>query len=198
MSQLLPMALFALTMSISPGPVNVLTLSTGLNHGPRRALPFVSGATVGFTLLLLLIGLGLAATADQMGPLFDVLALVGGALIMWFGYKLFRASGQLATEDAPVPSFLQGALLQWLNPKAWGACIAAVALFQLQASEARLYLFVAIYFVICFVGVGSWAVLGGRIRRWLNTAERQRWFTRALGAILILLAAGMSLQAVLG
>ena len=57
MSLILAMFMFALTMSISPGPVNMVIISSGANHGFRKTLPFISGATTGFTLLLILVGL---------------------------------------------------------------------------------------------------------------------------------------------
>jgi len=188
MNQAYAMALFALTMSISPGPVNLITLSTGLNHGVRKAVGFVSGATIAFTLLLLFIGLGLQAVADQMGILLDVLTVLGAALIIYFGYKLATSDGQLDITDHPVPGFWQGAALQWFNPKAWGACIAAVSIFNLENSKPDLYFFVALYCFICFFGIGSWAVFGSRIDKWLNTVRRRVAFNAVLGIILIALA----------
>ena len=56
----LSMSSFALAASISPGPVNIVALTTGLRHGFRASMGHVTGATVGFTALLLLSGLGLA------------------------------------------------------------------------------------------------------------------------------------------
>ncbi|EXV31205.1 putative membrane protein [Acinetobacter baumannii 24975_5] len=47
------MFLFSFAMSITPGPVNTVILSTSLNHGLKRSLPYISGATIGFTLLLI-------------------------------------------------------------------------------------------------------------------------------------------------
>lgn len=52
------MFFFSLAMSISPGPVNMVIVSSGINYGIKRTMPYVSGATIGFTLLLLFIGLG--------------------------------------------------------------------------------------------------------------------------------------------
>jgi threonine/homoserine/homoserine lactone efflux protein len=188
MPPILAMCAFALTLSISPGPVNVLTLSTGLNHGVRRALPFVSGATISFTLLLLAIGLGLGAVAESLGRAFDLLAIAGAGLIAWFGFKLATATGSLSTEAAPVPGFWHGVMLQVLNPKAWGACIAAVAIFELQETPAHLAIFVCLYGVICFLGIGSWAFFGQQVKRFLITSNRLRVFNAALGVTLILLA----------
>ena len=65
MSLFLSMAAFALASSISPGPVNIVALSSGAQFGLRVAMRHVSGATIGFTLLLLLIGLGLSEVLRQ-------------------------------------------------------------------------------------------------------------------------------------
>jgi len=198
MNLTISMALFALTMSISPGPVNIITLSTGLNHGIRKAVRFVSGATVGFTFLLLLIGLGLQALADQLGVLLDILTVLGAALIIYFGVKLATSDGQLETTNSPVPGFWQGAALQWLNPKAWGACLAAVSIFNLQHSRPDLYFFVGLYCVICFIGIGSWAVFGSQINKWLDTVRKRKIFNFSLGGLLIVLAGMLLFQNFLG
>lgn len=188
MPPVIAMCAFALTLSISPGPVNVLTLSTGLNHGVRRAIPFVTGATVSFTMLLLAIGLGLGALAESLGRAFDLLAVLGAGLIAWFGFKLATATGSLSTEAAPIPTFWHGVMLQVLNPKAWGACIAAVAIFELQDAPAHLAIFVCLYGVICFLGIGSWAFFGQQVKRFLTSTMRLRVFNIALGLTLIALA----------
>ena len=99
---------FALTLSVAPGPVNLITLSTGLNHGARSALGFVFGATAGFTLLLALIGLGAQAVANQAQAVFDVLAVLGAGLILYFGVGLLRSDGAQDAAAAPVPSAWQG------------------------------------------------------------------------------------------
>jgi threonine/homoserine/homoserine lactone efflux protein len=61
----LSMAAFSLAASISPGPVNIVSLSCGAQHGFTASMRHVSGATFGFTALLLFIGMGLyAANGD--------------------------------------------------------------------------------------------------------------------------------------
>lgn len=188
MEQSLTMALFALTMSISPGPVNLVTLSAGLNHGVRSAMGFVSGATIGFTLLLFLIGIGLSAITERFGWVIDTLTFLGAGLIVYFGYKLLTSSGGIERGEHPKPNFWQGAALQWLNPKAWGACIAAAGLFELDQSRPTLYFFVCLYCFICFFGIGSWALFGSQVERFLSTPKRHQLFNQALGSVLIILA----------
>ncbi len=188
MSIILAMSLFSLSMSISPGPVNFITLSTGANHGFRSAVPFVSGATIGFTLLLLLIGMGLGQLAADYAALLDLLGYGGSALICYMGYKIATSDPSLDIRKETAPSFLQGFLLQWLNPKAWAACLAGVSAFDLAGAHARLALFVGLYFVICYIGVGSWAVVGDRIHLIFRGPRRLKLFNVCMGAGLILVA----------
>jgi threonine/homoserine/homoserine lactone efflux protein len=59
MGSVLSMSAFALASSITPGPVNIVALSAGAQYGLGAGMRHVTGATFGFTLLLMLTGLGL-------------------------------------------------------------------------------------------------------------------------------------------
>lgn len=194
MSSILAMCLFSLSMSISPGPVNLITLSTGANHGLRRALPFVSGATIGFTLLLLLVGLGLGGLAADYGLFLDSLGYGGAALICYMGFKIATSDPKIEIARAEVPGFVQGFLLQWLNPKAWAASIAGVSAFDLAGAHARLGLFVLLYFAICYLGIGCWAVVGDRIHLIFRTPRSLKAFNLVMGGGLVLVALYLLLQ----
>jgi len=134
MSVIFAMCLFSLSMSISPGPVNLITLSTGANHGFKNAMPFVSGATIGFTLLLLMVGLGIGGLASQNQVLLDLLGYGGAAFIYYMGYKIVLSKPEIQIQSKTRPVFYQGFLLQWLNPKAWIACISGISAFNLADS----------------------------------------------------------------
>ncbi len=194
MEDIFLMALFALTLSISPGPVNIIALSSGLNYGIAQSVRFVGGATAGFNVLLLIIGLGLQSVAETGSILFDGLALAGSSLILYFGYKLVTSDGTLGKAQSECPSFWQGFALQWFNPKAWGACVAAISLFNLEQSNSDLYYFVGQYCILCFIGVGSWAVFGNQMERWLDTNRKRKLFNTGLGVILIILACFLLIQ----
>lgn len=193
----LPMALFAASLSLAPGPVNLIILSTALNHGVSAPLRFITGATVGFTALLILTGLGLSATQALPDGAVDVISCLGALVILYFGYGLLRAEGSLDTRQIPVPGFWQGAALQWMNPKAWIACLSGVALFNLQGKTLELMQFSALYFIVCFCGIGAWAVLGHNLTRLLNTARRRRMLNIGLGLCLMVLALSLSAPALL-
>lgn len=98
MDNFLAMSGFALAASISPGPVNLVTLSSSIQHGLGVSMRHVTGATVGFTLLLLLIGLGIHELLTYLPNLISVLKWLGVAFLLYMAFKLAIDDGQLGTQ----------------------------------------------------------------------------------------------------
>ncbi|WP_420546789.1 LysE family translocator [Curvivirga sp.] len=184
MSVILAMGGFAAAMSASPGPVNILALTSGLNHGMGRTIPFVTGATIGFTLLLALIGLGFSSIVEGHLIALKFLKYLGSVYILTIAYKLIRASGNIDIEVSSKPSFVKGFALQWLNPKAWVACLAGISAFTTVGDFGSLLLFCSIYFVICFIAIFGWAALGHISEILVNNTRRMRFFNCCMGGLL--------------
>lgn len=184
-SILLTMSAFALSMSISPGPVNMVIVASGAHHGVWRTLPFVSGATLGFTALLLFIGFWFGRVMEHYPVFFKYLGVAGCLFIGYVGYKIALAAPDLSIEHKETPRFIQGVLLQWLNPKAWIACASGIALFAHDHKPASLLVFAMLYCVICYGSLTVWAVLGDKASRLLNSPSRIRAFNTTMGALLM-------------
>lgn len=103
---------------------------------------------------------------------------------------------RLATDDGRLPtgtgdrkgSLLVGASMQWLNPKAWLAAVAGVGAFASGGDAAGLWTFAAIYFVVCFASMASWAAAGALMRQALQTPARMRALNTALALFLVVSA----------
>ena len=185
MTALLSMAAFALASSISPGPVNAVALSAGAQHGLAASMRHVSGATVGFTVLLLLIGLGLQELLAHFPNLIDVVKWAGVGFLLYMAYKLAVDNGQLgADKPARGPSFVYGAAMQWLNPKAWLASLAGMGAYAATGDGTLVWQFTALYFVICYVSIASWAYAGTFLRKYLQEPKRVRLFNRVMATLL--------------
>lgn len=186
MSLLLSMATFALASSITPGPVNIVALSAGAQFGLRPALRHVSGATLGFTLLLLAIGLGLDQLLARWPWLTESIRLAGVAFLLYMAWRLMRDEGRLDTNGAAVqPTLLQGAAMQWLNPKAWLASVAGMGLFAAGDDAMAVWRFAAIYFVICYASLACWAYAGTFLRHHLSEPRRVRAFNWLMALLLV-------------
>jgi len=187
-SVFISMFIFALIGAISPGPVNIIATGTGANFGFMRALPHVLGATIAYTLIVFLVGIGLNEVLETYPQITVILQYLGGAFLLYMSYKIAMAkplSTDAVAEKKP-PSLLEGALSQGLNPKAWLVSMSGVSLFVVANTPPALYLliFCLISFVVCFIGVGSWAIIGHLIRKLLANERHQMVFNIVMGLLL--------------
>jgi len=190
MTLLLAMFSFSLAMSITPGPVpvNMIILSSGINYGVKKTIPYVSGATVGFTLLLLFIGFGFSQFINAYPFFLTYLAIVGSLYIIYIGYKIASSKPELEISKKDVPKFYEGFLLQWINPKAWIACVSGASIFSSTESNNSFLTFTIIYFIVCYISLGIWAMLGDKVSYLLKNHFHIRVFNFIMGLILMITA----------
>ncbi len=182
------MFIFALIGAISPGPVNIIATGAGANFGFRRALPHVIGATLAYTLIVFLVGIGLNKVLEAYPQITQVLQYLGGGFLLYMSYKIATSkplNAELTSTQRP-PSLLEGALSQGLNPKAWLVSMSGVSLFVTANTPASFYLlvFCLISFTVCLLGVGTWAAIGHVIRNYLSNARQQVTFNIVMGLLL--------------
>lgn len=185
MNLMISMAAFALAASISPGPVNVVALSCGAQFGLAASLRHVTGATVGFVLLLMFTGFGLHEVLLRYPMLTDIIRWAGMAFLIYLAWKLAMDDGQLQV-DKPTrrPSLLRGAAMQWLNPKAWLAAVAGMGAFVADGEARLIGLFALIYLIVCYLSVACWAYAGAFLGPYLRSSRRIRVFNRSMATLL--------------
>lgn len=182
---LFTMISFSLAMSITPGPVNMMIITSGINNGFSKTFSFISGATIGFTLLLILIALGLKSFLDEYPLFLEYLGYLGSLFIIYMGYKIATSKPNLESENSIKElKFYEGFLLQWLNPKAWAACISGVAMYSFN--QSFLFIFIIIYFIVCYLSLSFWGLFGQKATMFLNTNKKIKNFNLFMGSILII------------
>lgn len=186
MSIALSMTAFALAASISPGPVNVVCLSSGTRYGLGAGLVFATGASVGFVMLFLGVGFGLNSLLERVPLLGDVIRWGGIAFLLYLSYRLATASGEIenATELKP-PGFVTGAVMQWLNPKAWLAAASGIGAYTAGAQIELVLLFALIYAPVCWLSLGFWVYAGAFLKRYVQRPAVLRGVNLVLAALLV-------------
>ncbi len=182
-----PLVLFAFATSITPGPNNIMLASSGLTFGFRRTAPHILGVVVGFTLLLVLAGLGLGSVFQRFPWLYALLKYVGTAYLLYLAWKVATAGPVDRGELRGRPfTFMQAALFQWVNPKAWVMVIGVIAAYTPQHNY---YFNLAIAaLACCLVGLpcaSVWAVFGASLQTLLRAPMAVRLFNLSMGLLLL-------------
>ena len=185
---LLALTLFAFVSSITPGPNNLMLMASGANFGFRRTLPHLLGVGIGFTLMIVLVGVGLVQVFDLYPISHQILKVVSVIYLLWLAWKIANAAppeGDVQSEGTPI-TFIQAALFQWVNPKAWTMALTAISAYTPDQTLYYVSLVALVFGIVNLPSVSVWTVLGEQMARFLTSAARLRAFNWAMAGLLIL------------
>ncbi len=186
---LIAAALFLIVSSITPGPNNTMLMASGVNFGVRRSLPHLLGVQIGFTVMLLCVGLGLHAVLEQFPAVYTLMRWGGAAYLLWLAWKLASAQPTTADPDAPAPQplgFWGAAAFQWVNPKAWVMIVTAMSAYlPPDASGAQVLLLALMSLVLGSPCSAVWLGFGQAMRSLLQNPTSLRIFNITMALALV-------------
>ena len=168
---------FAFVATVTPGPNNLMLMTSGANFGFRRTLPHMLGIVGGVSIMALLVGAGLMALFDAVPAL---------NLVLWLAFKIGTAAPveERDADNHPM-TVLQAATFQWVNPKAWAMCLSAITLYAPDRSLLSVAIVSGAFAVVCFPAISVWAWLGTFVRQWLSNEAKLRVFNITMAALLV-------------
>ncbi len=189
----------ATAMSFTPGPNTALSTALAANGGLRRALRLCLAVPTGWTLLMLVCGLGLGAVVMAVPALRGAVQIAGVSYMLWLAWRLAQTHRLAQADDARLNvGFWQGVALQFVNIKAWMLALALTGGWvTTQAGQPapnpgeRLVIVIAVMAVYAFSSNFTYAMVGSLLRRWLAEGQRLLWFNRTMAAILVATAVWM-------
>jgi threonine/homoserine/homoserine lactone efflux protein len=189
LSFLLAVLPFAIVTSITPGPNNIMVTASAANFGYRRTVPHMLGVSFGFPVMLILLGVGTGQVFAAYPLLHQVLKFAGAAYLLYLAWRLARASRGEGGGGAAKPlNFLQAALFQWINGKAWFIAAGAITAYTTVGGDmlAEISLIAAVFVAVCYPALTIWALFGLAIGRLLKSDRALAAFNWTMAALLVL------------
>lgn len=190
-AMLISIATFTLSTCITPGPNNIMLLSSGLTFGYKRTMPHMAGIVIGFPLMILLVGIGLGIVFEKFPILLSILKVIGILYLFWMAYKIAtnKTTVEIKENDESKPfTFLQSALFQWVNPKAWIMGITAISIF-VTSQEHSLFQVLILSLIFMLSGVVStnlWTSGGVVLKKFIKDESHVRKFNILMAFLLLL------------
>jgi len=179
---------FAAVMYFTPGPNNVMLLSSGLTYGFRRTLPHIMGVVIGVAFMIAAVGLGLGTIFIAYPVLQTILKYAGAAYLIYLA-AVIAMSGP-AKSDGDVGrgpmTFWGAAVFQWINIKGWVMVIGTITAYAAIADFP--WNIVIQTLVLLVVGVPStvlWALFGTSLRPVLTSPKAVRAFNIVMAVLLL-------------
>ena len=185
---LIAFVVFAAVMFFTPGPNNVMLLSSGLTHGFRRTLPHMAGITFGFAFMVAAVGLGLGTVFIAYPVLQTILKYAGAAYLIYLAAAIAISgaapSGQ-GNRRRPM-TFWGAAVFQWINAKGWVMVIGTITAYAAIASFPwNIVIQTAISLVMGTLSTVAWALFGTSLRPLLSSPMAVRAFNIVMAVLLL-------------
>ena len=184
----LAIIIFAASTTVTPGPNNIMIMTSGLNYGVKNSIPHLLGICFGFPVMVIMVGLGFSVVFE-MYPLFhEVIKVLGVAYLLYLAWLIASSSPtSLDIENSKPLSFTQAALFQWVNPKAWVMATGAVSAYTSVSSDIfSQVIFIALaFFIVAFPCVGIWLVFGVGLKKYLHSPKHQKIFNLSMATLLV-------------
>jgi threonine/homoserine/homoserine lactone efflux protein len=188
-SLLLAFVMFAVVMFFTPGPNNIMLLSSGLSYGFRRTLPHIAGITIGFAFMVGAVGLGLGTVFIAYPVLQTVLKYLGVAYLIYLAAVIAIAepAAPESGDSAGHPmTFWGAALFQWVNAKGWVMVIGTITAYAaIAAFPWNIAIQVSLSLILGALSCTAWALFGTALRPMLTSPLAVRAFNIAMAVLLL-------------
>jgi threonine/homoserine/homoserine lactone efflux protein len=187
-SLLIAFIVFAAVMYFTPGPNNVMVLSSGLTFGFRPTIPHIAGITFGCAFMVAAVGVGFGAVFIAYPVLQTVLKYAGAAYLVYLAATIALSEPVKPGEQTgrrPM-TFWGAALFQWVNVKGWVMVIGTITAY---AGIASFPWNIAIQVVLCLllgvVSTSIWTLSGSSLRSLMTSPRAVRVFNLTMAALLL-------------
>ncbi len=179
---------FAAVMFFTPGPNNVMLLSSGVSFGFRRTLPHMAGIIFGFAFMVATVGFGLGTVFIAYPVLQTILKYLGAAYLIYLAIAIAMSGPVKPGEDGsrtPM-TFWGAAIFQWVNAKGWVMVIGTITAYAAIASfPFNILIQTLISLAMGFVSTVTWTLFGSALRPVLNSERAVRAFNIVMAILLL-------------
>jgi threonine/homoserine/homoserine lactone efflux protein len=199
-STLLLFAGASLALLALPGPAVIYVVTRSLDQGRAAGIVSVLGVETGTFAYALAAAAGLTGLIAASETGFTIVRYAGAAYLVYLGVRklLERAEPQDAVSSGRSRLFLNGVLVQLLNPKIAIFFLAFLPQFADSSNgpvAVQILVLGTIFTLLAVLSDGAYVLLAGAVGGWLRTGRRARvWLARLSGGVYIGLGVSAALS----
>lgn len=183
---------YTVVMTITPGPNNLLLLSSGLNFGLRRTGWHMAGILSGVLLQICITGVGLGALFTLVPELQTLLKMAGSLYMLWLARRLWLTDTLQAASATRGIGYVEALVFQFVNPKTWIMATTVIAVFVPAGDHysERVVMSGLVFVGVALPCISVWVASGAGLRACTEESAALRQINRGL-AFLSAVTAGL-------
>ncbi len=185
---LIALVTFCLATTITPGPNNMMLLSSGATFGLRRTAPHIVGISSGCAVMVLVLGFCVNGVSQHLPQLLLILHIVSAIYLVWLAWRIATSASphEAGAKKRPL-GVLDAAAFQWVNPKAWVMVLGAITSFARPGHMALDVPIIALVLIIVGLPcITLWAGSGTMLKGAFRNPRTLRVFNYSTASLLVI------------
>ncbi len=176
--------IYCIVVTFTPGPTNIVILSTVQGYGIKKAMEYTYGATIAFGALLAISTILNTMLVAVMPKILMLMQMIGTLYILYLAYQVYKMDTSGAAEKQ-VATVRSGFIMQFVNPKVVLFTMTVIPGFVMPyyTEPYALIMFVAMITAIGFLAFVTWVLFGAIFKELLM--KHQRLVNTSMSAFLI-------------
>ncbi|PFN99488.1 lysine transporter LysE [Bacillus sp. AFS076308] len=165
--------IYCFVVTFTPGPTNIVILSTVHNMGAKKAMEYTYGATIAFGILLVISAMLNTVLIEIIPKIIIVMQIIGSLYMFYLAYQICkRNSSKPAVNEAG--TFRSGFLMQFLNPKVVLFTMTVIPSFIMPHYTAMPAVTISIFAItlIGFLAFITWVLFGTIFKQFLHNHSK--------------------------
>ena len=189
---IISIATFILTTHITPGSTNIILLSSVLNFGYKKTLPFMIANIISYPLMMSLTAFGLGIFLIEHPTIMLILKITGLIYLCYMAWKIATTNNSIddnkSAQNSVPFTFIQGFIYPFLNPKAWIVYTSAISIYVTSVDKSFLQIGVIVLFIFVSMIIATflWSVGGIAIKKLLKNDKFLKKLNISMAVLLIL------------
>lgn len=165
--------MYCFIITVTPGPTNIVILSTTQNYGMKKGLHFSYGSTIAFFMLLVLSAFLNTLFSTWIPNVLFIMQVVGTAYMLYLAYQIYTMDTTDASENK-AGNFSSGFLMQFLNPKVVLFTMTVIPSFVLPYYDSTVALSLSVLGItfIGFIAFLLWVLFGAIFKQFLQNHKK--------------------------
>lgn len=165
--------LYCFIVTFTPGPTNIVILSTVHNSGTKKAMEYTYGATIAFGFLLFISAVFNTTMITVIPKILIVMQIIGSIYMLYLAYQVYKMDTSKSTANQK-GTFITGFFMQFLNPKVvlFTMTVIPTYIMPYHVSASVLITSVIVITVIGFLAFITWLLFGTLFKEFLQKHQK--------------------------
>ena len=194
LEQIIGFTVFSFIAAATPGPNNVLLTAAGVSVGLRKGMITLWGIVFGFSVMIFVVSLSIGNILNYIIEYSKYIKFLGAILLIRLAWQIANAPTNMtrSSENESTKqfsfNFINTALFQWVNPKAWIVVTSLITTYMVSENSVltQSIFFALIFLVTSTLGCAPWLLLGTALSRFLIHPVRAKVFNISMAVLLII------------